>query len=92
MKIFRQQKASKTVFFKKKPSKSVFFKSLKQSKIDVYLDLKNSLRIPSLPLQFEYGIMLVSLYIVIIFLYILVIQGEKHGILMVKRGILKFIL
>ena len=39
-KISGSKKASKTVFFKKKSSKSVFFKSLKQSKIDVYLDPK----------------------------------------------------
>jgi len=45
------KKASKTVFFKKKSSKSVFTKNLKQSnnKLDVYLDPKNSLRIPSHP-------------------------------------------
>ena len=48
MQIFRQKKASKTVFFKKKSSKCVFVESLKQSIIDVYVESKNSLRIPSL--------------------------------------------
>jgi hypothetical protein len=43
-----QKKASKIVFFEKKASKSVFFRVRKQSKIDVFLDPKNSLRIPSL--------------------------------------------
>jgi hypothetical protein len=43
-----QKKAFKTVFLEKKASKTVFMKVQKQSKIDVFLDPKNSLRIPSL--------------------------------------------